>query len=224
MASIADMLNVLDIILAILLILSLFGLMGLVPLIITRITERFNDFIERKNFYKKLVKALENDMVENLKNIEYIFFASCPVLSSSRKRSFYLKSELSFFLGLLNSKYSGIVFSEVNLEKQPTEKLKKWRTILENIIQENEKKLNYADLPQEDQLIFKQIFDHFDENSDMPKQNQTFIKSRIIEIKQLLLQKNKIIEQTKLINWGALIVSIVSIILTILFGFRIFGS
>lgn len=223
MATIVDIFAVFNVIIAIVLILALFLLIGLIPIILSRIFEAFSDFIERKNFFKKLIESLNNGLVEKLENVEYIFLISCPNLSKRKMSSFYLNYELKFFLGLLNSKYHGIIYREVNFENKTIDELIHWRNIIEKVITENNKKLNYEDLPQQDRVFFKQLFNHFEQNSKISDEEQKFIQSRILEIKQLILQKNKEIKKLTLINYGALFVSIISIVLTIVFGFNLIG-
>ena len=101
--------------------------------------------------------------------------------------------------------------------------MRNWRTIIEHVVIENRERLYYANLPLEDRVGFREILDYFRDNDGIENQHQIFIRTRLMEIKRIMLKKNDELKKSQYINYGALFVSIVGIILTIVFGLRLIG-
>ncbi len=223
MASIQDLVMFFNLILAILTILLFFGIIAILPFTIFRLMDKFEYFFNRRSFIKDLTRSLQENLTENLENVESIFLINFTRGIRTEEYPFVLNKELRHFIGLINSKYKDIIGSEINFRNIPNEDLRNWRTIIEHVIIENRERLYYADLPLEDRVSFREILDYFRDNGEIENQHQIFIRTRLMEIKRIMLKKNDELKKSQYINFGALFVSIVGIILTIVFGLRLIG-
>jgi len=213
-----------NLILAILTIGLVFVMIGLLPFVIVKLVGNIDYHFKRRSFIKNLIRSLQANLIQNLKDIESIFLVDFPDEVRTQQYPFIINNELRHFIGLINSVYKDTIGSDINFRGIPPEKLQNLKTIIERIILENREKLYYADLPLEDRVAFKEILDYFKSNPGIDNQYQIFIRTRLMEIKRILLKKNDDIKRCQYVNYGAFIVGVVGAILTILFGLQLIGG
>jgi hypothetical protein len=197
----------------ILVIILLFGIIASVPFIVVRLTEDIDYFLSRRKFIRDLTNALQRNLIENLDNVESLFLISFP---RTREFPFVLNDELKYFIGLITS-------GNINFQETPPNEIRNWRTLIEGIINANQERLFYSDLPPEDKVAFKEIVDYFRDNN-VEEQHMRFIRTRLLEIKQKMLRKDDDLRKSRFINYGAFFVSVVSVILTIVFGLNLISG
>jgi hypothetical protein len=223
MVAIQDIILFFNVILIILIISLSFGIIAILPFVIFKLSDNIEFYLNRRKFVIDLTRSLQGELVENIQHAESIFLINFPREGKTEEYPFILNNVLNYYLGLINSKYVDFT-GNINFRQTPPDEIRHWRAIIEQIKDQNKERLYYADLPLEDRTGFKEILDYFRDAQGIENQHQIFIRTRLMEIKRIVLKKNREMRKTELINYGAFGVSLLGIILTIVFGFKIIGG